>query len=301
MSGPIVVGVDGSRQALYAVDWAAAEAGRRRLPLRIVHVAVRWEYGTAMPAGPGSATPRPEAAGLGVLEIAEERARTFASVDVGSRLGVGPVPETLLEEAADAAVLVLGTHGAGGLARLLLGSVSRHAAEHATGPVVIVPHDADGRGRSGVVIGVDGSPSSIDAVGFAFEEAALRAVGLRAIHAWTHPTGPPEMRPVRYSTAEAEREGARLLSESLAGWKTRYPDVPVVEQVIEGAPAEVLIDASAGAELLVVGARGRGGIPGLHLGSVSHAVLHRSRGPLAVVRHPREGAPARHGERAARR
>lgn len=290
MNEPITVGVDGSSQALYAVDWAAAEAGRRRLLLRIVHVAARWEYNVTAESERGLAAPRPEAAGLRVLQAAEERARTFASVDVRSRLGVGPIPGTLLEEAARSTMLVLGTHGTGRFTRMLLGSVSRQAAEHAPCPVVIVPRSIDGRPRHAeIVVGVDGSESSVDAVGFALEEAALRAVGLRAVHAWTHPAVPPAMRPVRYDSATVEQEGARILSESLAGWRTKYPDVPVVEQVVEGVPAEVLIDASRSAELLVVGARGRGGFAGLHLGSVSHAVLHRSHGPLVVVRRPAAG------------
>ncbi|WP_345470550.1 universal stress protein [Actinoallomurus oryzae] len=285
MSKPVVVGVDGSAAALNAVDWAAAEAGRRRLPLRIVHVAVRWEYNVEAPAESEMEAPRPEAAGLQVLHIAEERARTFASLRVDCRLGIGPIPLTLLQEAEDAALLVLGPHGTGGFTRLLLGSVSRQAAEHAPCPVVIVPHDTDTRPRQAeIVVGVDGSAGSIDALGFALEEASLRAVGLRAIHAWAHPAYPPEMRPIRYDAAAVEREGTRLLSESLAGWRSKYPDIPVLEQVVEGAPADVLIEASGAAELLVVGARGRGGFPGLRVGSVSHAVLHRTRGPLVVVR-----------------
>ncbi|WP_066948167.1 universal stress protein [Microtetraspora fusca] len=293
MSKPIVVGVDGSAQALRAVDWAAAEAGRRRLPLRIVHIAVRWEYSIAIKE-PGLEAPRPEAAGLEVLEIAEERARTFASVDVSCRLGIGPIPATLLQEAADAALLVLGPHGIGGFPRLLLGSVSRQAAEHASCPVVIVPQESDTRpGRSGIVVGIDGSEASVDAVGFAFEEASLCSVGLRAIHAWAHPAYPQEMRAARYDTTAVEQEGARLLSESLAGWKAQYPDVPVIEQVVEGAPVPVLADASGDAELLVVGARGRGGFPGLRLGSISHAVLHYAKGPVAVVRGPQAMSTAR--------
>ncbi|GAB3979519.1 universal stress protein [Actinoallomurus acanthiterrae] len=287
MRKPIVVGVDGSSQALDALDWAVAEAGRRRLPLRIVHITTGWERGD-IPAftHPGSQTPKPESPGLRVLDVAEERARTFASVELERRLGVGPIPGTLLQEAADATLLVLGRRGTGAFTRLLLGSVSRQAAEHAPCPVVIVPADGDTRPRRPeIIVGVDGSEASVDAVGFAMEEAALRAMGLRAVHTWNRPDYPAEMRPVCYNTLTIEEEGARLLSETLAGWTAKYPGVPIIEQVFEGSPAAVLTEASRTAELLVVGARGRGGFPGLHLGSVSHSVLHHAEGPLAVVRH----------------
>lgn len=286
MSKPIMVGVDGSSQALYAVDWAAAEAGRRRLSLCIVHVAAGWEA-TDIPTftGGGSQAPRPESPGIRVLDAAEERARTFASVEIDRRLRVGPTPDALLREAADAALLVLGRRGSSAIARLMLGSASRQAAQHAPCPVVVVPTDTDPRPRrSEIVIGIDGSAASADAVGFALEEAALRAVGLRAVHAWIRPAYPMETRPVRYTTLTVAQEGARVLAESLAGWTAKYPDVPIIEQVIEGAPTTVLIETSRTAELLVVGARGRGGFPGLRLGSVSHALLRGAKGPLAVVR-----------------
>ncbi|MCO5995590.1 universal stress protein [Actinoallomurus rhizosphaericola] len=292
MREPVVVGVDGSTQALLAVDWAAAEAGCRRLPLRIVHVSTGWERGD-IPAyrGRGAPSAEPESPGLRVLDAAEERARTFTSVPIERRLGVGPVPRTLLEESAGGVLLVLGQRSSGTLTRLLLGSVSRQAAEHAGCPVVVVPMDPDRRARRPeIAVGVDGSDASIEAVGFALEEAALRGVGLRAIHVWNRPDSPPDMRPVCYNALTAEEEGARVLSESLAGWRAKYPDVPVTEQVIEDRPVTVLAEASRTAELLVVGARGRGGFPGLRLGSVGHAVLHHAKGPVAVVRRTGHGA-----------
>ena len=295
MRKPIVVGVDGSRQALHAVDWAAAEAGRRRVPLRIVHISSGWGRGD-IPAyrGRGSVAP-PEPAALMVLDVAEERARAFASLQIERRLGVGPVPGTLLQESAGASMLVLGQRGIGTFARLLLGSVSRQAAEHARFPVVIVPTDTDrGSRQAEIVVGVDGSEASIDAVAFALKEAAMRAIDLRAVHVWNRPDYPVEMRPVSYNAFTIEEEGARVLSESLAGWPANYPDVPLIQQVIEGNPAAVLTEASRTAELLVVGARGRGGFPGLRLGSVSHAVLHHAEGPLAVVRRS-SGASGRDG------
>lgn len=287
MSNPIVVGVDGSQQSLKAVDWALEEARYRRLPVRIVHIAVRWEYSAAAPPEPGLEAPRPEEAALRVLELAEEHARSRApDLEIDTRLGIGHPPSTLLSEAADAALLVVASRGTGAFSGLLLGSVSRQVAEHASCPVVVVPHEREPEPRqSEIVVGVDGSEASLDALGFALAEAAARGVGVRAIHVWDHPAYPRSMRPATYNEAAVELEGARLLSESLAGWKAKYPTVPLVEQVIQGRPpAEALSDASRTASLLVVGARGHGGFAGLRLGSVSHAVIHHAQGPVAVVR-----------------
>ena len=287
MTRPIVVGVDGSPQSLQAVDWAADEARLRRLPLRIVHVALRWEYSAAAPPEPGLEASRPETAALRVLELAEDRAAArVPDIEISTALGIGHVPNTLLEEASDALLLVVAARGTGAFSGIMLGSVSRQVAEHAVTPVVVVPHHPDPDPRPAeVVVGVDGSEACMDAIGFAMEEAALRGVGLRAIHVWDHTAYPPAMRPASYSKLSVEQEGARVLSESLAPWKSKYPTVPVVEQVIQGRPpTEALAGATVRAALLVVGARGHGGFPGLRLGSVSHAVLQQAQGPVVIVR-----------------
>ena len=287
VSGPIVVGVDGSAQSLQALDWALDEARLRGLPVRIVHVALRWEYSAMAPPEPGLGAARPEEAALGVLEQAGQHARARApELDISTFLGIGHVPSTLLQKASDAALLVVAARGTGAFSGLMLGSVSRQVAEHASCPVIVVPHETDPEPRQAeVVVGVDGSEASLDAVGFALEEASLRGVGLRVVYVWYHPAYPRSMRPAAYNDAAIEQEGARLLSESLIPWKARYPDVPFTEQVIQGrSPADALSDATRDAALLVVGARGHGGFAGLRLGSVSHAVLHRAQGPVAVVR-----------------
>jgi nucleotide-binding universal stress UspA family protein len=140
------------------------------------------------------------------------------------------------------------------------------------------------------VLGVDGSPNNNAAIGFAFEEAALRGVPLTALHAWSHPvsTGPGDMLPVVYDVGEVESEEARLLSEALAGWGDKFPDVVVDRKLVHGGARKALIDAAHEAQLLVVGGRGRGGFTGLLLGSVSQAALHHAVCPVAIIRsrHP---------------
>jgi nucleotide-binding universal stress UspA family protein len=141
-------------------------------------------------------------------------------------------------------------------------------------------------------VGVDGSPASDSALGFAFEEASLRGTGLTVVHAWTMPvsTGPGDILPLVYDIDEVNAEETRLLAETVAGWQEKYPDVRVHRVVAHGAPAHELVQRSAGAELLVVGSRGRGGFRGLLLGSVSQAAIHHAQCPVAVVRtQPRTG------------
>lgn len=287
MTQPIVVGVDGSSEALQAVDWAADEARFRRAPLRIVHIALRWEYSAGAPPEPGLDAARPEAAALRVLELAEERARARApDVDVSTRLGIGHVPRTLLDEAHDAVLLAVASRGTGAFSGIMLGSVSRQVAEHASCPVVVVPHHTDPEPRyAEIVVGLDGSEPAMYAAEFALEEAAMRQVGVRALHVWEqHSAAPRATRPASYSEVSVDQEGMRILVESLAPWKSKFPTVPVVEQVVQGrTPTEALSAATVRAALLVVGARGHGGFSGLRLGSVSHAVLQRARGPVAIV------------------
>lgn len=288
MTRPVVVGVDGSADSLQALDWALDDARRRMLPLLIVHVAVRWEYSAGGEPEPGLEASRPEAAALRVLETAEDHVRgRVPDADVSTRLGIGHVPSTLLEEAAEAAMLVVASRGTGAFSGIMLGSVSRQVAEHAPCPVVVVPHHHASEPRSAeIVVGVDGSETSAKAVGFALEEAAMREVGLRAIHVWEHAASPRLLRPASSGEAAVEQEGARILAETLAPWRDKYPTVPVVEQVVQGrSPAEALTGATLRASLLVVGSRGHGGYSGLRLGSVSHAVLQGAQGPVAVV-HP---------------
>jgi nucleotide-binding universal stress UspA family protein len=187
-------------------------------------------------------------------------------------------------------VVVVGHRGLGGFTGLLVGSVGVQVAAHAAGPVVVVrPHSAAAGASAGrVVVGIDGSPLSRAALGFGFEAAARRGVGLTAVHAWTEPvsTGPGDMLPLVYDADDVDAEETRLLAEALAGWAEKYPDVPVDRKVVRGRAAEALVAESAGAALLVVGSPGRGGFTGLLLGSVSQAALHHADCPVAIVRPP---------------
>lgn len=278
----ILVGVDGSRAAFEAVSWAVREAALRGATLRVAHVMPAWPLEASEDAPYADVGRWMREGATAVLNDAVERARREdGRIEVESSLLPGDPRSALLEAAGDAQMLVVGSHGLGGFRGMLLGSVALGVAGHASCPVAVVRRPPE-RSRGDVVVGVDGSAAGADAVGFAFAEASFRGAGLRAVHAWNRPIagGGPFALLDAEETAQDER---RVLAEALAGWSERYPDVKVTEQLEYGHPVDVLRDASAEADLLVVGSRGRGDLAGLMLGSVSHSLLHHAACPLVVT------------------
>ncbi|GHJ08855.1 hypothetical protein TPA0907_32220 [Micromonospora humidisoli] len=281
---PVVVGVDGSRSALDAVGVAAREAVARNRPLRVVHAFIWPLFGVPLgpaPVGPPDGGLRNEAERI-VTEAVAEAGKIAPELTVTGYLSDGAPTPVLLREARDAALVVLGTRGLGGFAGLLIGSVAVQVSARADCPVLVVRGEP--RADGPVLVGVDGSALSTEALGFAFAAAAQRDTGLLAVHAWLTPApiGPGDVLPLVYDVEALAAEEER----ALAGWSQRYPDVPVTRRLVPGAAARVLVEASASAQLTVVGAHGRGALGGVLLGSVSHAVLHHGHGPLVIVRRP---------------
>jgi nucleotide-binding universal stress UspA family protein len=283
---PIIVGVDGSPASRVAVDWAARDAALRGADLKLVHVLVP----PAVMAFPD--VPMPS----GFMEWQEEEGRRLldsavktveeagAQVEVSTDMVSGPAVPALADLSSSAQMIVVGCRGHGALARGLLGSISTGLAHHAHCPVAII-HDEDPLmphpAMASVVVGVDGSPASESAVAIAFEQASFRGVDLLAVHAWSD-TGVFEFPGADWSTLQAA--GEQTLSERLAGWQERYPDVPVRRVVVADKPARQLLERAESAQLLVVGSHGRGGIAGMLLGSVSTTVLHGARMPVIIAR-----------------
>jgi nucleotide-binding universal stress UspA family protein len=290
---PIVVGVDGSESARRAVRLAAAEAVTRRRPLRLVHAFIWPMLRVAQgppPGGPPEGGLRRQAERIVEEAAAEAATAVTPDTPIDPVVVDGSAATVLLGEAQTAAMVVLGHRGLGGFSTLLVGSVAVQVAAHAECPVVVALGEEE-RSVGPVVVGVDGSPLSEEAIGFALEEAALRGAELVALHAWSHPvsTGPGDMMPLVYDEEDLRANEERVLAESVAGWSQRYPEVPVTRRLVRGRPARALVEESQAAQLVVVGALGRGGFTGLILGSVSQAVLHHSACPLAIVRHDQGG------------
>jgi nucleotide-binding universal stress UspA family protein len=283
----IVVGVDGSGGSTAALDWALDEAHRRSASLCVVH-ALDVRYSRAFERANPVYVASERRAAQQVVDDAIHHARVVApEVEVRPVLQIGTPAGVLTEQAAAAHLLVVGCRGRGGFSSLLLGSTSLDVATRASCAVVVVRSDRTTAGPSAgrIVVGSEGTGLSADALGFAFARARQRGLGLTVLRALRSPAIYVDT-PSSHRWEELEKAERAMLSADLAPQRERYPDVEVVAKTVLANAAAALVEESAGAELLVVGSHGRGGLDGLLLGSVSHAVLHHAHCPVAVVRRP---------------
>ncbi|GAB2727927.1 universal stress protein [Nocardia thraciensis] len=284
---PIVAAVDGSAISYQAVEWAAVDAELRHCPLHIV-------TSQAFPTGYGFG------ATLGEREMEWLRSDAERVLTEASRIAHNAVPgdtiavtteltfeliiPTMIDRSRAARMVVVGNRGRGAIGRAVLGSVSTSLTRHAHCPVAMV-HGSSRTdaisARQPVVVGVDGSADSMSAIELAFEEASRRKVPLIAVHAWSDTPG--YGLPV-HGWEEIRTAEEIMLAESMAGFGERYPEVPVERIVVCDRPVRSILDYADGAQLVVVGSRGRGGFAGMTLGSTSTAVLHAAECPVIVVR-----------------
>jgi nucleotide-binding universal stress UspA family protein len=281
-TGAVLVGLDDPSQSWPAVDWAAAEAELRGGTLRVVH-AVHGITGADLELVAQGADQQVLDSAATVLDDARARLTSaHPRLRIETVLARDHPAEALLTASEDADMLVVGTRGRGGFAGLLLGSVSLKVAAHATCPVVVVREHAETKAADGgIVVGVRDEQDE-EAVRFALAEAEPRRASVRLIHAWTPLMHAGLMVP-QISEVDAERQvHARLLNHA-ARPVAEYPQVHVDTELAVGAPAALLVEASARAGLLVLPRHPPAGRLGLRLGAVVHAVLHHASCPVAVV------------------
>lgn len=273
----VLVGIDGSPDSDRALGWAADEAARFGMSLRIVHVA---ETATLDVAGRGAGEVSEALAEAGDRILQDGRGlalhrRPGLAVET-TLVHDRNVPAGLRRYAGEAAEVVIGHRGRGGFTGLLLGSTALRVAGRFPGPVVVVRGPVDGTADE-VVVGLDLVEDPAPALDHAFAAAAAREARLRALHAWRPAPLAAEAGVDVRTTGDTRRSH---LSTVLAPWRARHPGVKVAEDVVIGHPVEALATASAHADLVVVGSRGRR----FPLGSVGHGVIHYARRPVAVVR-----------------
>jgi nucleotide-binding universal stress UspA family protein len=281
----IVVGVDGGPGGLRAAEYAALLAQEHGFTVRLIHA-----YHLIAVAAPAMVPVQPveslRSFGENALRDAAQRVKdTAPHVEVHTELVMGSAPAVLINASAHAAAVVVGRDPIHGLERMLSGSTSTPVAARSHAPVFSVP--AAWRRQDDattVVVGTDGSEQGRAALAFAFDEASRRGASLTALRVWAIP--PSWAFDVVHLTREGEwLEDAELsLAEDLAGYAEQNPDVPV-NRIVERSPsaAKSLVSHASGTALLVIGARGHGGVPGLDMGMIARSVLAHADVPVAVV------------------
>jgi nucleotide-binding universal stress UspA family protein len=274
MMHEIVAGYDGSPGSVRALEWAVREARAHGVGLTVCHA---WSSGDDAPSCDPAVAEAARCRGEHVLAGGLRHAQAgIGPVEIRPLLDAGPPARVLCEHSGETTMVVVGSRGCGGLTGLPLGSVGLQVAGHASGPVTVVRGHVGlmpGRQPGPVVVGVDGSAAAEAAVAFAFGEAALRDVPMVAVCALSDSAA------VLGARGRITEEFELALNKCAGD----HPEVTVCPVLAAGAPRSALLEAAYQAQLLVVGARGRGGLRGMVLGSVSLAVLHYAPCPVSVI------------------
>ncbi len=280
----MVVGIDGSPGSAHALKWAAG----RTEQFGLIRPVASWNFPVWALGGPDLAVPPSNFYENFASSARSEAEEAIAAIPENLREPLvvieAPAGPALVEQGEDAGLIVVGTRGRGAVADKVLGSVSCHVVAHATTPVAVVPASAEVEKRSDqVVVGIDGSANSVAALAWAMSNTD-ESTRIEALHAWSHHAAAipdPYTIPVEYSEVQAERTLDRVVREATgaAGDDARA----VVKRLHYGDPRLVLRDASAQADLLVVGARGHRGVAHLLLGSVTTGLVHQPRVTTIVV------------------
>lgn len=288
--GEVVVGVDDSAESRQAARWAADEAARRSAGLVLASAYTVPHRGLLAydVMAPDYGSVLLEQQQTRHRDIAAELLERHPGLPISSTVETGHPVDVLLGRSAGAAMLVVSTRERGRFRRAIGGSVAQALAAHATVPVAVIRPGAAATSGGPVVVGVDGSPNSRPAIGAAFDAAASRGAELVALHAW-HDDMTLDVDDRGLVGADVGDDALReieraLVSEELAGWSERYPDVVVRAEVRKGDPVTLLLESAAEVSLLVVGSRGRGGFQGALLGSTSQELIMHAEAPVLVVR-----------------
>ncbi|WP_340384028.1 universal stress protein [Streptomyces sp. SS7] len=287
MQPVVTVGLDGSPESLAAARWAADEAEKRGLALRLLHA---WPLLAPEPARVATEVDQNYWAKRLVHTAQAELQAHHPGLTVLGTLVPEDAQVALVRAAADSEMVVLGSRGLESIESYVMGDISMPVVARAERPVVLVRAERAEQPASGppgrVVVALGLRTPGDELLDFAFHSAAARDVPLLAVHGHSVPLHARMPWGADHTvTEEITKEARKQLGRALRPWHEKYPQVEVVDSVRLTSPAKAVLKAAEGAALLVVGRRAHhhGGTP--HLGPVAHAALHHGRCPVAVVPH----------------
>ncbi|WP_314174734.1 universal stress protein [Streptomyces winkii] len=313
----VTVGLDGTRESLAAVDWAAREALLRGVTLEIIQVRETGAY----PYSPiADDEVEREWAQTITNEALDDLNRNMPDLAVNVDMVAGRPAHVLADASAETDLLVLGSRGLGTVLGFIVGSTALPTVAHTACPVVLVRARPEAKGESvghlqgralsesvsgspsgagsgpypesetpggDVVLGLDLGRPCDELIAFAFDTAARHAAQLRVLHAWDLPPT-YGMRPLPVPPAMTNELLAaqnQALAAALRPRQDEQPGVKVQADAVIGQPSRLLVEAAAQASLLIVGRRNRRSRLGTHVGTVAHAVMHHAHTPVAIVPH----------------
>ncbi|WEG08349.1 universal stress protein [Microbacterium horticulturae] len=279
MSEKIVVGLSAAPVSERVVTWAEQHAKALGQSVELVTIV----GGGVGAVGEDSIAQTAHEAAQQMLATHAARLKE-AGVDVTVRVERGNPVAVLVEASEGATLLVIGSDSKGPGSGSVRGAHGIRISAAAKSPVVVVP-DFDVSGRSGVLVGTDGSEVSAAAVRFAAIEAVRLGESLTALSVWTPMPipGPLSGYPEPYLD-DMQGVTAEILRGALASVREEHPDLEIVERVECGYPSTIITELAHDARLAVVGSHGRGAFARLLLGSISHEVLARLGTVTAIVR-----------------
>lgn len=296
-----VVGVDGSDCAQHAAQWALANAAGRASSLRF---ASAWSFPTALvlpPVGPVYGhwdIGLFESSAHACVDQVIEQIGARCDIDIERYVAEGQSSSVLITAASDAQLLVVGSRGRGGFTRLLMGSTSTQCATHASTPTVVVPDDCPVQSVSKIVVAVDGSDNSLEAVRWAIRFAAPGSI-IECVEVWD--VSPIAVGADQFFFPEAidlaNERFDHQVDEIVDDLDLEDHDIALQRRFVEGRPRQDLLRIADEADLFVAGARGHGAIGSAILGSVSTWLLHHTSNPMVVVPYPHQADAADEDER----
>jgi nucleotide-binding universal stress UspA family protein len=287
-SRTLTVGLDGSENSTCALLWAAREATQRNCRLRAVNIFTIPYYGGEFGVGAAYSAVDVDALRKShdatVREQVEKVAADHPDLTIETVVESGWPIGALIERSEDAELIAMGSSGAGPLAAVFLGSVAHGVAHRSKRPVVLVPIGPVPDRVKHIVVATDGSRSAAAAMDWALTEAELWGAELTVVHAWEYPyVG------LNRGTAEPvelmQLDAAHVLADAVSDLRSRRQatGAKIHAKLVLGPTATAIVDAAATTDLLVVGARGRGALKSMLLGSTSSAVIHRAHCPVAII------------------